>query len=833
MYTRFFNLLWMLCISSFCLPVIGADVPAVLPRPDRVPPATDKPIKVYILAGQSNMVGFGTLKDAKPAYPSLFLSADPTILPGRMPVGESALLPHGVYQSADAGASAGAKIAIYQGVYSPDTDYAKKRPVKEATVPLGTVAAKLPTTDGPHTVVARAFIDVPMTGMHETHAGLDDSADAIVTLNGKEVYRKDPGKAPVLTKVMLEQGKRYPITIIYRKGGSAALWLEHVDIAAKGELLSLTQQGKYPWFADERGHWTVRNDVVYREVRISKDELGSGGPLSTASNGRFIGPEVPFGYVMGTYHEEPVLLIESSMGNRALSFDFRPPSSGKTDEEKANKWCGLEYDLMIKGVHKTLDNLDQVVPGYRGQGYELVGFVWFQGHKDRGVTKAEYEMHLVNLIQDLRKEFKAPDMRAVIASVGFDGTNMIPEYVEILKAQMAVADPKQHPELADTVASVDTRGFWRSQGNSPTGVGYHYNHNAETYVLTGDALGRAMVGLLGGQAEKLAVPPEPARHPNVELIYSDSVVSTYAKPNRNPTRDQYQAMSLALQPIITGKMIPAFLETAFSENSRRLPGLELKALLKGEKPGRIGEGIASQMDTLIGYYQAAGIQEYNWMPFGPEMRKATWSYFSFDPPEKQEAGKSNRYRKITFPEGMENWFAPGFDSAAAGWKKGQAPFGQKDGKRVGLRTNCYKKPRCGCDAVPATLWEKEVLLMRQSFDIPPVKDGYVYRFILGGAGCDRTGEGFAIYVNGKLLTQVNGGFFRYPGLRGAYVYQDCLGDFKGGRVNIAVINFLRYTHHRNGATYRDNPVPPNGHVTLWMEEAKVPPAALQASGGVQ
>ena len=85
----------------------------------------------------------------------------------------------------------------------------------------------------------------------------------------------------------------------------------------------------------------VRNDVTYWETRISKEEGGSGGPLSTTSNGKFIGPEVPFGYVVGTYHEEPVLLIESSMGNRALGFDFRPPSSGKTEEEEANEFCGL------------------------------------------------------------------------------------------------------------------------------------------------------------------------------------------------------------------------------------------------------------------------------------------------------------------------------------------------------------------------------------------------------------------------------------------------------------------------------------------------------------
>lgn len=819
------------------LPAMGADVPAVLPRPDKAPPAAGKPVKVYILAGQSNMVGFGTLSGARPAYPSIFLSADPSIRPWRMPVGASALLPHGVYQAAAAGAAKGAEVAIYEGAYRADADYATLRPVRETTVALGTVSAELPSIDGPHTVVAKAFIDVPMSGAYELHAGFEASTHAVVSLDGKEVYRKNPGEAAVLAKVALEQGKRYPVTITYMQGGSAAFWLERVDLKGRGDLKTLTEAGKFPWFVDDEGKWTVRNDVTYWDVRLSKNEIGSGGPLSATSNGRFIGPEVPFGFVMGTYHEEPVLLMESSIGNRALSFDFRPPSSGKTEEEKANKWCGLEYDLMVKGVHKTLENLDKVVPGYDGQGYEIAGFVWWQGHKDKNVPKEVYEKHLVNLIRDLRREFKAPDMRAVVATVGFGGMNMDPGHFMTWEAQMAVGDPKQHPEFAGTVASIDTRGFWRSQGESPTGTGYHYNHNAETYVLTGDALGRAMVELLGGKAEKLGLPPEPGRDPNVEKIFADEVIRTYDKvSDSSRIPEELKGMGPALRPIILEKIIPGFLETAFSENSRRLRGLELKALVNGDKPARIGGSIASQLDTLMGYYEAAGIDGYGWKPFGPKMKHATWSYFSFDPPEKQAYEKSDRLRKITFPKGMENWFAPEFDPARAGWKQGAAPFGQFDGKLAARRDNCYM-PLCGCDEPPATLWEKEVLLMRQTFDVPPVKKGHAYRFILGGAGCDRSGEGFAIYINGKLLTQAKGGFFRHAGIRGAYVYSDILPVFKGGKATIAIQAFLRYTHFRNKTTYFGpvsgywgKPVPPNGHVSLWMEEAKLPPAVLKAAG---
>ena len=128
--------------------------------------------------------------------------------------------------------------------------------------------------------------------------------------------------------------------------------------------------------------------------------------------------------------------------------------------------------------------------------------------------------------------------------------------------------------------------------------------------------------------------------------------------------------------------------------------------------------------------------------------------------------------------------------------------------------------------------------MRQTFNVPAVKKGHAYRLILGGAGCDRSGEGFAIYVNGKLLTEVSGGFFRYSGIRGAYLYEDILPEFKGGKVTIAVINFLRYTHFRNKTTYfgphpdyYSKPVPPNGHVTLWMEEARLSTDTLKASMG--
>lgn len=203
---------------------------------------------------------------------------------------------------------------------------------------------------------------------------------------------------------------------------------------------------------------------------------------------------------MGYYHDEQVLIIKTAMGNRALAWDFRPPSSGKLPDnpEELKKWEGLEYRLMVEGVHHTLDNIEDILPDYMGQGYEIAGFGWFQGHKDGGNKEwiAAYERNLVNLISDVRAEFNVPKLPVVVATVGFGGNEMGENYQQIWQAQMAVGDPAGHPEFTGNVLTVDTRDFRRSVGESPANQGYHYNRNAERYMLVGDAMGRGMIDLL-------------------------------------------------------------------------------------------------------------------------------------------------------------------------------------------------------------------------------------------------------------------------------------------------------------------------------------------------
>ncbi len=845
---------------ALLLQLNAAPVPLQLERPDGQPGNPTKPVKVYILAGQSNMVGMGDITGASPPYPSVYLSADPAVIPGEMPVGTSrtrstckwvwkgipALKAHGVFQSADPAAPKGAGVAIHKGTYDPKADYSKLTPAESVTMPLGTFAAAIPTIDGPCTPVANAFIDVPESGNYLVHVGFGESTHALALIDGKQVYLKDPSGKPVLTKVALEAGKRYPLQITYFQSGSAALWLEQVDLVGKSDLVTLTKKDKkFPYLIDDAGNWTVRNDVYFQEARLT--EGGKGAPLSAESNKKClpkcnaIGPEVGFGFVMGTYHDEQVLLIKTAQGNRSLCYDFRPPSSGKTGD---SDFEGFEYRAMIKGVHETLANIDKVVPGYKGQGYEIAGFGWFQGHKDSGSTKEDYEKCLVNLISDLRKEFKAPNMKAVVATVGFHGYRLAAgPWQGVWEAQMAVGDPKQHPELTKTVASVDTRDFWREIEESPRGQDYHYNRNPETYLLVGESMARAMVRLHGGEAEAI---PKSDREAKVAA----EIAAEAAKAA--PTQEQLAASLAAIKPMLIDGALAGFVG-----DPRNKAALSGALVVAQAKPAKTPPYLDDAIDDAVAYLQTAGIHDYDWKPVIADMNHATWDYIGFDlpnspykerpaaapvnedeegkenletPSEKtkpakeikaEKGGKATEPLEIKPPAGMENWFAAEFDAKKAGWKSGKAPFGMKMEETVPESQAWISKyvlypPK---RTMPTTIVGNDVVLMRGTFELPSVKEGHRYRIRLDGSIHDNSGEGYAVYINGKLLTQIDNGVtgWRKQSLRGSHVWKEALDDLRGGKVTIAVANYPMNDWNP------EHFIPAIGPLSVWVEEQKLPP----------
>jgi formylglycine-generating enzyme required for sulfatase activity len=108
----------------------------------------------------------------------------------------------------------------------------------------------------------------------------------------------------------------------------------------------------------------------------------------------------------------------------------------------------------------------------------------------------EYEKNMVNFIKDVRKDLGAPNLPFVIGGSGFGGWEQkVARRLKISAAQKAAAERE---EFKGNVLYVETRWFFRPREVSPTGFGYHWNCNAETYYLIGEGMGKAMVELLGG-----------------------------------------------------------------------------------------------------------------------------------------------------------------------------------------------------------------------------------------------------------------------------------------------------------------------------------------------
>lgn len=268
----------------------------------------------------------------------------------------------------------------------------------------------------------------------------------------------------------------------------------------------------------------------------------------------------------------------------------------------------------------------------------------------------------------------------------------------------------------------------------------------------------------------------------------------------------------AFRKIVRDQLIPEFIGfTLHIGSNRKLLTDEIASAVPFQPNLYVGR---PRTDDLVDFHRRLGSKEYEWHDFGPAINTMKWEYHTFDPQEPCAVGASARYRKVTYPQGMENWFAKEFDATKAGWKSGLQPIGQIDGKLATLNRGC-RFDHCRCGEPMQTLWEKEVLLARGTFTFPKFKERHRYRLIFGGMSHPGEGDGFQVYVNGKLMLERGSGAGggRDNGVLLAYIIDKAWWpDFENGNTIIAAKGFL--------------PIEPTGTrntFQVWLQEMKCPP----------
>lgn len=248
------------------------------------------------------------------------------------------------------------------------------------------------------------------------------------------------------------------------------------------ERLNMTDDSKklYQDMAMKDGLPSAVKDVY--GVYYSGGDAPSQGPLvpgygTNITAGTSFGPDYTFSIYMQKHLNEPFLIIKTAWGGKDLLSQFRPPSAGPlagVEKDRKGAPIGHYYNLIIKHVNEVLADPGKVHPGYnKADGYEIAGFVWFQGFNDlisdayltdknnrRGAKDySEYSRLLACFIRDVRKDLKAPKMPFVIGVVGFDGLieNTEDNQYRFRKAQEVSASL---PEFAGNVVAVRTEHCW-------------------------------------------------------------------------------------------------------------------------------------------------------------------------------------------------------------------------------------------------------------------------------------------------------------------------------------------------------------------------------------
>ena len=362
-----------------------------------------------------------------------------------------------------------------------------------------------------------------MVGHANSHtiATLYDSDDAKDKRLAQMVFKKGSGLSKNVLSEQLAEGRK----IDELTGGISNDKIKNMsDGPEKTALEAKVKKHKdaYEAYRKQVASACVVSEQVY--VSAIADGNKRSGPLSVGYGGNKdkIGPEYGFGLSLAQKLDAPILLIKTSWGGKSINYNFRPPSAGpyelnekeknggKAEEIKKN--AGLNWRMMNEAVHAVLKDPKTYHPAYDPKvGYEMAGFVWFQGFNDQfsDAFRDNYRQNMIHFIKDARREYETPKMPFVI---GVLGTNMTKEGVDKNAVSVGQREAGKAPEFKGNVVSVESyevydlkarkvfdggwaKNFaqWRLVGSDRP---YHYLGSGKFFVRLGDAFANAMFGLI-------------------------------------------------------------------------------------------------------------------------------------------------------------------------------------------------------------------------------------------------------------------------------------------------------------------------------------------------
>ena len=166
---------------------------------------------------------------------------------------------------------------------------------------------------------------------------------------------------------------------------------------------------------------------------------------------------------------------------------------------------------MIEKVDEVLANLKDYHPAYDAEvGYDLAGFVWFQGFNDQfsDPFRDNYKQNMITFIKDIRQQYKVPGMPFVIGVLGTGRTAEKVAENKVSLGQRAAAEAMRRENVAavESYQVYDLSAYevyqkgWQNHFAEWCAVGsdrpYHYLGSGKFFVRFGDSLANAMSELM-------------------------------------------------------------------------------------------------------------------------------------------------------------------------------------------------------------------------------------------------------------------------------------------------------------------------------------------------